>query len=269
MEFLFPAKHRNSLRNAPRCSLLKSPPEALFTKSLWFLAVQKVLSSSKRKKSGHPTAKKPGGKNVCSSPSEKAGPLSPNGEKNRGGGVCSSPGKRKNREGGKKSLFHPPAAHLKKLSFWQGLKSLWLVPAPDGPFSRSKRRLESDEEKALGPGTAYVLNLPRDAQVVPIMWLAESHPTSARFGVDCGHWFYWHLECIEQPSKLFLQPDKQINGIIINWLSLGKEVWTKIPNENYICYNFHSWHGLFGINVVCEQVSLFGFWANDSRDSEL
>lgn len=58
-----------------------------------------------------------GGKNVCSSPGKKAGPLSPNGEKKRGGGVCSSPGKRKNREGGKKSLFHPPAAHLKKLSF--------------------------------------------------------------------------------------------------------------------------------------------------------
>ena len=92
---------------------------------------------------------------------------------------------------------------------------MWLVPVHDGPFPRSKRRLESDQENALDRGTAYALNLPSDAQVVLIRWLAESHPTLASFGVDCGHWFYWHLECIGQPSKLSLQPEKQINGIVI------------------------------------------------------
>ena len=76
---------------------------------------------------------------------------------------------------------------------------------PDEPYPESKRR-EEPEENPIGPGTACALNLPRDARVDLIKRSAVSHSTSGSFVVSCGHWFYKHLYCIGQPSKLSLQP---------------------------------------------------------------
>ena len=103
------------------------------------------------------------------------------------------------------------------------------MPVLDEPYPESKRR-EEPEENPLGPGTACALNLPRDARVVLIKWSAVSHSTSGSFVVSCGRWFYWHLYCIGQPSKLFLQPAIKLT-VSLTGEACAFEVWFKFSNK--------------------------------------
>ena len=99
--------------------------------------------------------------------------------------------------------------HLKQFSLGRDAKFLWPFVSRGVPFPLCKRRWEF-LEVLFGPDNACASSLPAAPQDHVTMLPTLNLPEYLNFAQDCEHWSCKHLCYIEQPSTLFLRPEKQI-----------------------------------------------------------
>jgi len=99
--------------------------------------------------------------------------------------------------------------HLKQFSLGRDAKFLWPFVSRGVPFPPCKRRWEF-LEILFGPDNACASSLPAAPQDHVTMLPTLNLPEYLNFAQDCEHCSCKHLCYIEQPSTLFLRPEKQI-----------------------------------------------------------